>query len=170
MASSIPTEVYLIRHGIAAERGTHHAKDADRPLTEKGQRRTQRVAERLGELGLSFEALLVSPLVRAQQTADLLLDAGLAKTLTTFEPLAPAGALADWLSWLSDWQQTDGGCVALVGHEPNLSSWAQQLVVGAVTDRWQLKKAGVVGLRVPTAAHAIAHSQLFLWVPPRFLL
>ncbi|MEM8807867.1 MAG: phosphohistidine phosphatase SixA [Cyanobacteria bacterium P01_G01_bin.38] len=169
MALSTPTEVYLIRHGIAAERGTY-ADDDQRPLIEKGMRKTRQVAERLGELGLAFEVILTSPLVRASQTAKILQQVGLSNRIQVFTPLAPGGALSEWLHWLATWQQTGGQCVALVGHEPDLSEWAQRLVVGCADRDWRLKKAGVVGLRVPAAGDAIAHSELFLWVPPRFLL
>lgn len=64
-------ELYLIRHGIAAERGTY-PKDEERPLTEKGRAKTQKVAQRLYALGLRFDFILTSPLVRARQTAEIL--------------------------------------------------------------------------------------------------
>ncbi|MEO0457248.1 MAG: phosphohistidine phosphatase SixA [Cyanobacteria bacterium P01_A01_bin.114] len=168
--AEIVTEVYLIRHGIAAERGSY-ADDAQRPLIEKGIRKTQRVAERLKELGISFDVMLTSPLVRAAQTTQILQQAGLSHRVDTFTPLAPGGSLSQWLTWLETWQRGSGGQrIALIGHEPDLSEWAQRLVVGSIDHRWALKKAGVAGLRVPSADNAIAHSELFLWVPPRFLL
>ncbi|HEY9887624.1 MAG TPA: phosphohistidine phosphatase SixA [Candidatus Obscuribacterales bacterium] len=170
MALSPQTDLYFIRHGIAAERGTY-ANDGDRPLTPKGEARTQAVAQRLVELGCTVDLILTSPLVRAQQTAQILLAAGLAPTLNTEPALAPEGALADWLSWLTHWQtQQPHSTLALVGHEPDLSHWAQQLVGGHSSDRWQLKKAGIIGVQVPAAAAAIGHSELFWLVPPRLLL
>ena len=54
------TQVYFIRHGIAAERSTY-ADDAQRPLVEKGMRTTRTVAKRLADLGLPFDTLLTSP-------------------------------------------------------------------------------------------------------------
>ncbi|MEM9817350.1 MAG: phosphohistidine phosphatase SixA, partial [Cyanobacteria bacterium P01_D01_bin.6] len=111
-----------------------------------------------------------SPLLRATQTAKILQQGGLSNRVEVFPPLAPGGSLPQWLAWLSTWQQADSQCLALVGHEPDLSEWAQRLVVGSIDHQWTLKKAGVVGLRVPVAEGAIAHSELFLWVPPRFLL
>jgi hypothetical protein len=93
------TTLYLIRHGIAAERGTY-ADDRDRPLTAKGRDRTERVAQRLSQLGLSFDALLSSPLVRAYETAEILVYQGLAPYFTRHDALAPGGDLADWLTWV----------------------------------------------------------------------
>jgi phosphohistidine phosphatase len=170
MDSSLQTELYFIRHGIAAERGTYD-NDDERPLTEKGELRTRSVALRLMSLGCRVELILTSPLVRAQQTTHILLAAGLAPTHETVDALAPSGKLSDWLPWLGHWQiQHPISRLALVGHEPDLSEWAQQLVTGHSGDRWALKKAGVIGVGVPAAAAAIGNSELFWLTPPRLLL
>lgn len=164
------TTLYLIRHGIAAERGTD-ANDRDRPLTDKGRDRTERVAQRLSQLGLSFDALLSSPLVRAYETAELLVYQGLAPYFTRHDALAPGGDVADWLTWLGDWQVNQPeGAVAIVGHEPDLSTWAQRLVTGAASENWRLKKAGIIGLTLPAADQALGGSELFWFTPPRLLL
>ena len=47
-------EVYLVRHGIAAPKGTY-AEDAERPLTEEGIEKTTEVAQRLLDMGIIFE-------------------------------------------------------------------------------------------------------------------
>ena len=62
--------LYLIRHGIAEEHGTYE-DDTQRPLTDEGRKKTKQVAKRLYDLGLRFDLLQTSPLVRAQQTADV---------------------------------------------------------------------------------------------------
>lgn len=173
MVSLIRTEVYFIRHGIAAERGAY-ANDADRPLVAKGLRKTQQVAERIKACGVAFDLILTSPLVRAKQTADLLKAAELCSDIEEFLALSPGGQLEDWLTWLADWQQRHGApeppCLALVGHEPDLSQWAQQLVQGQTHDQWVLKKAGIIGLSIPDAKSALGNSDLFLLVPPRFFI
>jgi phosphohistidine phosphatase len=180
------TEVYFIRHGIAVAR-QEGSEDEGRSLTQKGIAKTQRIAQRLSDLGLQFDTLLSSPLVRAQQTSEILQAAGLASHAQDFLPLQPGGNLLDWLIWLGQWQFAHSNAnhaepwensvhtsVALVGHEPSLSQWAQQLVSGpsptSQTSGWILKKAGIIGLQVPAAKRAIGHSQLFWLSPPRFLL
>ncbi|MER3478596.1 MAG: phosphohistidine phosphatase SixA, partial [Leptolyngbya sp. ERB_1_2] len=60
--------------------------------------------------------------------------------------------------------------LALVGHEPDLSGWAELLVWGEVRDRILLKKAGMIGLDLPDSGSAISNSQLFWLTPPKFLL
>ncbi|MGB3294191.1 MAG: phosphohistidine phosphatase SixA [Phormidesmis sp.] len=168
------TDAYFIRHGIAVDRNGERADEA-RFLTPKGIAKTQQVAQRLLDQGLQFDTLLTSPLVRAQQTAEILHSAGLSAQIEEFLPLSPDGELSDWLLWLEKWQlaRPDEHSMALVGHEPDLSQWAQRLVTGSNSPpqsrSWILKKAGVIGLQVPAASHAIGRSQLFWLSPPRFL-
>jgi phosphohistidine phosphatase len=170
MDLSPQTEVFLIRHGIAAERGTY-ADDDQRPLLEKGRSRTQAVAERFLAIQGPIDLLLTSPLVRAQQTAEILLTAGLSSVLEISPELAPEGQLIVWLEWLKAWQNKQPiSRIALIGHEPDLSAWAQCLVHDELSDRWVLKKAGIIGLQVPSAEAAIGQSLLFWLTPPRYFL
>ncbi len=160
-------ELYLIRHGLAGQLGDYDNDDA-RPLTDDGKRKTKQVAKRLVELGITVDLMLTSPLVRAQQTADILKDAGLSKSLEVADYLA-TGDIDDWLTWFKGWRSPDKS-LALVGHEPTLSSWAELLTVGSATGNFILKKAGVIGLTVPVEEPPIGHSQLFWLTPPRLLL
>jgi phosphohistidine phosphatase len=162
------TELYLIRHGIAAERGTYK-EDGDRPLTEEGHRKTTRVAERLHALGVRFDLILTSPLVRARQTAEILRSVGLSDRLEESVDLAPDGSLHHWLIWLNQWQAS-GKRLALVGHQPDLGDWAETLAWGESKQQIVLKKAGVIGLLLPQAKPPVGQSQLFWLTPPKFLL
>lgn len=165
----MPTDLYLIRHGLAGEHGTY-ADDEQRPLTEEGQQKTRQVAKRLQGLGLKFDQILTSPLVRARQTAEILRDVGLGKDLEPSRLLAPEGRLQDWVSWYGQWKASGGTCLALVGHEPNLSTWAEQLVWGEIRHHLVLKKAGVIGLQLPDRGSLIGMGELFWLTPPRLLL
>ena len=66
-------ELYLIRHGLAEERGEAWPDDTKRPLTDEGMSRMRKAARGLARLGVSFDAILTSPLTRARQTAGNLL-------------------------------------------------------------------------------------------------
>ena len=90
----IGTEAYFIRHGIAIARNGERA-DEVRFLTPKGIDKTRQVAERLRDQGLQFDTLLTSPLVRAQQTAEILRAAGLSTQVEEFSSLRPGGELSD---------------------------------------------------------------------------
>jgi phosphohistidine phosphatase len=160
-------ELLLLRHGIAAEAATDaELADAARPLTSAGRQRTAAVLQRLLALDLGCTQLFSSPLVRARQTAELALQAGLAPVLHEAPALAPGGDAAAWLQQHSAGQALEGQRWALVGHEPDLSSLAAGLI-GAAPGSLQLKKAGVALLAwTPEQGRA----RLLLLVPPRVLL
>jgi phosphohistidine phosphatase len=179
-------ELLLLRHGIAADAADEpgldpQLADGARPLTPAGRRRTAAVLQRLLTLDLTCNQLFTSPLLRARQTAELALQAGLAPALSEAPALAPGGDAAGWLRQLGaatslDVQPLDvqppcveRPCVerwALVGHEPDLSCLAASLI-GADPGSLQLKKAGVALLAwTPGQARA----RLLLLVPPRALL
>ena len=163
-------ELYLIRHGIAAERGIY-ANDAERPLTDKGREKTQKVAQRLYDIGLRLDLILTSPLIRAYQTAEILHNLGLTKQVAESLPLAPGGDIQDWLSWLSQWRNSyPAKYLALVGHQPNLGYWAELLVWGNIRGQIRVKKAGVIGINLPDTGTPIGNSELFLLTSPKYLL
>uniref|UniRef100_A0A832H1N8 Phosphohistidine phosphatase SixA n=1 Tax=Oscillatoriales cyanobacterium SpSt-402 TaxID=2282168 RepID=A0A832H1N8_9CYAN len=161
-------ELYLIRHGLAGESGSY-PNDDERPLTEEGKKKTRQVAKRLVSLGLQFDLILTSPLVRAHQTATILMDVGLGAQLENANYLAD-GNIDRWLAWLKSWEVGKHRQLALVGHEPSLSQWAEQLVWGEAKGAIEFKKSGVLGLVLPTHGSPIGRSTLFWLTPPRFLL
>ena len=162
------TKVYLIRHGIAANREDYAEDDTQRPLTVEGVQKTGKIARRLRELGLQFDLILSSPLLRARQTAEVLQAAGLSAQLELSPHLAPEGTLSDWWSDRRNWR--DYPSLALVGHEPNLGHWTEMLVWGEVQSRLVVKKASIIGVSLPESGSPMGRSNLFLLAPPRFLL
>jgi phosphohistidine phosphatase len=114
-------KLWLVRHAIALE-AAEGRPDAVRPLSERGRERFASARRGLREHGARFDELRFSPLLRAQETADLLaplcdgplvVDGGLAREADE----ALLGRLR-------------GQSVALVGHEPHLSRLALWLVCG----------------------------------------
>ncbi|BAU66343.1 phosphohistidine phosphatase, SixA [Stanieria sp. NIES-3757] len=163
-------EVYLIRHGIAAERGTY-ANDEQRPLVEKGRIKTKQVAEKLLAINLKFDRILTSPLTRAHQTAEILQKVGLTNQIEIFEPLAPSGDIKRWLEWYAQFSEPNSDCkLALVGHQPDLANWAEMLVWGKIKEQIVIKKAGIVGLNVPQIDNPLGKSELFLLSSPKWLI
>jgi phosphohistidine phosphatase len=55
-----------------------------------------------------------------------------------------------------------------VGHQPDLTDWAEQLIWGEIKEKLILKKAGIIGLSVPPIASPLGHSQLFLLTSPKW--
>ena len=163
-------EVYFIRHGRAAERGTY-ADDEQRPLIAKGKVKTAKVAERLLATGLKFDLILSSPLVRADRTAEILKQAGLSKAIESFTPLKPDGEIAEWLEWLESYRlENPKAKIALVGHQPDLGEWIEMLIWGNVKNQLVLKKVGVIGLKLPDIGTPISRSTLFLLTSPKWIL
>ena len=163
------TNVYFIRHGIAADR-ENYATDAERPLTKIGDRKTHKIAQKLKQLGLNFNLILTSPLVRANQTAKILQAHQLSSKVEEFSPLAPSGDINLWLKWLEAWPSKADRELALVGHQPDLANWAEILVWGEVRQVLILKKAGVIGVSLPEVGSPVGNSQIFWLTPPRFIL
>lgn len=164
-------KLYLIRHGIAAE-ALPGESDEERALTAAGERKTRKVAKHLQKLNIHFDLILTSPLVRARQTAEILQAVGLAAKIEEFQDLAPGGNLENWLSWLKKWRQNGGNSLAIVGHQPDLTNWAEILVWGEARERLILKKAGIIGLQLPeTATETPVSNCLMFWLaPPKLLL
>jgi phosphohistidine phosphatase len=123
--------LWLLRHGDAAD-GT---PDAERPLTEKGEKQSRNAGRALAALGVTMDACLTSPKVRAADTARLACEAlGIEPTL---EPKLAGGpfdaeALAAGL----------GDNVLLVGHDPDFSMAVHDLT-GAQA---RMKKGGLAGV------------------------
>lgn len=161
-------QLYCVRHGLAGQFGDYD-DDSVRPLTEEGQQKTRKVAKRLRELGIHCDRLLTSPYQRAHQTAAILQEAGVADRLETVDFLAPDSSIEPLLSWL-DRHRQENQVFAIVGHEPELSEWAELLVFGQAIGRLTLKKAGVIGLELPIAGDLLGRGHLFWLAPPRLIL
>lgn len=165
-------EIYLIRHGIAADRD-QYANDEKRPLTDIGKEKTLKVARRLHQIGLKFEIILTSPLLRATQTAEILQFALLSAKIEIFPPLAPGGDIQRWIDWYLEgrYNKADNdNSIALVGHQPDLANWAELLVRGRIEEKLVLKKAGAIGVRLSKLENPIGKSELFLLTSPKWLL
>lgn len=167
--------LYLIRHAIAIDRDPKIldslTNDESRPLTKVGRKKMTQVADRLGKAGLKFDLIIASPLVRARQTADILIASQLSTQLEISSALAPAGNLS---SWLNEWESraTDSpiNTLALVGHEPNLSEWAELLIFGKIHNRLILKKGGIIGLQYVDDRIEIGTARLYCAIPPKYLV
>lgn len=137
--------LYFMRHGIALPPETSsHTSDRDRPLSPKGTKRVRKAAKGIYRLGISFDAVLSSPFLRARQTADIVAGA-LRKEITTEEifGLAPERSVADLMADLTPYKHRDH--LLLVGHEPSLSDILSHLLHGQAGTKIAVKfKKGTV--------------------------
>jgi phosphohistidine phosphatase len=120
-------ELYLIRHGVAAERGEDFPDDSKRPLTNAGISRLRKEAKALDALGVTIDHIITSPLVRTKQTADILAESLKSKpSVSQSDALAPAGTSTAVVQELAKHMRK--GRIALVGHEPNVGELAARLI------------------------------------------
>ena len=120
-------QLLVVRHGIAVEPDAA-TDDALRELTPDGRKKMERAAQGMRRRLDAPELLAASPLVRAQQTAAILVAAFGGPEVTTIDELIPSQpptALGRWLS-----KQKAHDLVAVVGHEPHLSAVVSWLLTG----------------------------------------
>jgi phosphohistidine phosphatase len=124
--------IWLLRHGDA-EAG-EGKPDAERELTEKGERQSVAAGKALKALKVELDVCLTSPKVRAKRTAEL-----------ASEQLGVAVEEDDRLAG-GDFDPLEVGAgrgeVMLVGHEPDFSQ-AVALVTGS---RVKMKKGGIAAI------------------------
>jgi phosphohistidine phosphatase len=122
-----PYELYLVRHGVAEERGDAWPDDAKRPLTADGTSRMRKAAQGLARLGVGVDIVLSSPLVRARQTAEILAgELNPRPSIVNVESLAPGGSHAALVADLE--KNARKSRIALVGHEPEIGELAARLI------------------------------------------
>lgn len=117
--------------------------DERRALTHKGHRQAARMAGWLRERLPDATTVLVSPAVRAQQTAAALAEADprLRSRLAT-EPGVGTAATPEGVLAAAGWpggQET----VVVVGHQPTLGAVAARLLAG-VRLEWSVRKGAII--------------------------
>jgi phosphohistidine phosphatase len=140
-------ELYLLRHGLAVERGTAGFEDDfTRPLTPKGRRQLRKTVGAMKQLTRGVDLILSSPLLRAKQTADIIAgEWHLKKRLKYSNALAPGGATSILLRQL-DREYPAPEKILLVGHEPDLSRLVSLLITGGPLLQMDFKKGGLCKL------------------------
>ena len=163
--------LYLLRHGLAVERGTHgFENDARRPLTPKGRRQLRKVAAALGILKLRFDMILSSPLVRARQTAEIVAARmRLKKSLLVAEALSPGGSAENLVAKILALKPLPK-TLLLVGHEPDLGKLISLFVAGKTSAGFSLKKAGLAKLEVNSLGAGQCATLAWLLTPAQIKL
>jgi phosphohistidine phosphatase len=135
--------LYIIRHAIAADEGTSdYESDSQRPLTDKGRKKMRQIAKGLRNLGVEFDLILSSPYVRARETAEVLADVFKMKKKIAFsDNLIPLGNPELLITEVNEKYSVDS--IAVVGHEPHLSTLVGLLTAENAKIDITLKKGGV---------------------------
>ena len=128
----VAVQVFLIRHAHATDE-TLQVSDAHRPLSATGRTQAKRLGEKLRWYDCGITHVWSSPLVRAIQTAELVIagfDDDLA--LEIVPDLAPDGAPRAVVAALK--LLPAGSSAMIVGHEPGMSSLGALLLGGTAFD------------------------------------
>ena len=139
--------LYIVRHAFAVPRGTagYEEDDSQRPLTDAGRKKFKKIVRGLGQLGTEFDVILSSPYVRARDTAKILAkEFGMKNKIALSDNLIPPGNFENLIKEIQE--KYDVGNLALVGHEPMLSSLVSWLATGNTDMKLTLKKGGVAFL------------------------
>jgi phosphohistidine phosphatase len=128
-------ELLLWRHADAAD----GFPDLERPLTRKGERQARRVAQWLGSHLPESARILVSPALRARQTAQPLIELG-GRKWKIVDRIAPGASVMDVLS-AAEWPRARNP-VVVVGHQPTLGL-AASLLLGGIEQPWAIRKGAL---------------------------
>ena len=159
-------KLYIVRHAIAAPHGTPGMPDDDRPLTEEGIHKMRRAAAGLRSLEYIPELILSSPLPRARQTAEILLEVFGQKRirLKILKALAPSGDRGELYQLIASYDK-ELTSLMLVGHQPSLGEIAGEIVWGAAERYVELRKGGACAIELEHAGIPPSGSLISLLTP-----
>lgn len=119
-------ELLLIRHAKAEKNPQGIIDDMDRPLTKRGSEDARKMGCYLGSIGFEIDQTFCSPALRTRQTFDAMVQGGFShghytESMSIYEE--GVAALERLIEDLPARIQR----VAIIGHNPTLEDWAQQL-------------------------------------------
>ena len=163
-------DLYIIRHAIAVDEATSdYESDSERPLTDKGRKKMRQIAKVLRHLGVEFDLILSSPYVRACETAEILADVFKMKNKIAFsDNLIPLGNPELVIGEINEKHSVDS--LAIVGHEPHLSSLIGLLTSEGSRIEITLKKGGVCYLSADDLHHQDHRATLEWLLTPGILM
>ncbi|WP_313278924.1 phosphohistidine phosphatase SixA [Stutzerimonas balearica] len=137
--------LWLLRHGEAEPRAR---TDAERSLTPHGRDEVTQSAAHLQ--GRPLQAILASPYLRAQQTAELVRQAlGFAAPIETVNWLTPDTDLRDAMLYLDRRSEQE---LLLVTHQPFVGALGGWLVTGSRGDALPMGTASLAELEAEQLA------------------
>ena len=154
-------EIILVRHAKAETRDPNSWPDDDqRPLTAEGRAEQRAAARAMKKMGIKFDFLLTSPLLRARETADLLAKGyRWTEAPQIAEEMGHEYSVGAVVKLLAKFPPDS--VVALVGHEPDLSDLTGAMISKDRDVNITVKKSGVVGIEFDGQAEAGKGTLLF---------
>lgn len=160
-------ELYIMRHGIAADRDAATTDDAKRQLTSEGKQKMCEIAAGLVRAGMELDWIVSSPLVRAVETAEIAREVvGSKPPLDICDALKPGGSPEALITFLA--KRPNRRRVMVVGHEPDLGELAARLVGAGRNAHMPFKKGGCCLITFNIFPPKLPGS-LVWWLPPRIM-
>lgn len=131
-------KLYFVRHGEAGFNGT---SDFNRQLTEKGMKDSAKIGTFFTLNGITFTFAFVSPLVRAKQTASLILSGLISIPAEETEFLTPTSDPKNLFAFLRSY--TKESKILFVTHEPFVGDCISALISGSESAHIVMKPASI---------------------------
>ena len=158
-------KLLIVRHAIAVSRGTPWVEDDARELTEEGRAKMHEIALGLKTLKYLPELILSSPLPRATQTAEIILEVCEDQVKIKITPsLAPGGERSDLYREIERYEKKLKSLM-IVGHQPSLGEIAGEIAFGSPEHYIELKKGGVCVVEWESAKGAPMGTMISLLTP-----
>lgn len=153
--------IHLVRHAHAGEAIDWTGDDALRPLTGKGRAQSHRLGAFLEAHGVRPDVIVSSPLVRAQQTAEIIATT-LGMSVRTDGRLGGGFGKSELWALLDDLGAREP---MLVGHDPDFSALLAYLIDAAGVS---MKKGALATIDLNTKL-SDGDGELRWLVPPQLL-
>jgi len=139
-------KLYIVRHAIAVPQGAG-IRDDDRPLTEDGIKKMRQAAAGLWALDWIPDFMWTSPLIRARQTAEILVEfLGKKIKLKILPALAPSGSRREVYREINSYDKKMD--LMIVGHQPSLGEIAGEICWNSTEDYIEFKKGGACAIEL----------------------
>ena len=137
----------ILRHAKSSW-GDASLDDRERPLNARGRRDAPHIGDLLRDERLVPDVIITSDAVRAHTTALAVAEAASYTGEIVIDPLLYHAGAEDILSVLTTAADANAGTVMIVGHNPGLEEFIEQLT----GERHELPTAALVQLAVPINA------------------
>lgn len=140
-------DLYLVRHAEAVSLGGHVTRDADRPLTSRGEADAALMGGLLARIAPNIEIVISSPLVRAVRTGEII-----GGTIGDHPIFHITEHLAPGFRQRSLWEEmlalSGGANLVAVGHQPDLGMFISYLIADSSGASVALSPCSVAHIKV----------------------
>jgi phosphohistidine phosphatase len=151
--------LFFLRHG---EAGMNFPSDFERELTDGGIGASHSIGEFCKKAGVTFTHVITSPLIRAKQTAQVIVKKFPGIEIEESKFLTPDSDSKNLFNFLQSF--TSGSKVLLVTHEPFASSCISTLISGTETVNITMKPTSIAC--VETHGSPVRGNGKLLWLIP----